>query len=523
MVAGEQTWTWAQCVEQAQARACWYAADREARHATGPPHVGLLLPNVAEFAFWLSAAALGRFTLVGLNPTRRGAELARDVRATACDLVLTDATGTATLTGLDLGGARVCQIASFTDLPTGARVDAAAEPDDLLLLIFTSGTTASPKAVRCSQRKIAWSALGVAMRTELTAADIGYVSMPLFHSGAIISGWGPTLAVGATLVLRERFSASAFLPDVRRHGATYAHYVGTPLSYVLAQPPQPDDADNPLQRVFGNEGAPADLERFATRFGCRVLDGFGSSEGGISITRTPDTPAGSLGVGVGTVHVLDPVTGRRCARAVLGGDGRLRNAEASVGELVGLDGPGLFEGYWDSPDEDRARLRDGHYWSGDLGYQDEAGFLWFAGRGTDRLRIGGENLPAAPIARLLARHPYIVEAVVYPVPDPVAGDQLMVAVVPADGFDPVGLAAWVAAQDDAASTWVPRYLRVAQDLPRTATGKVLVRTLARVRWLAGTGQVWCRDGSELPLRPFTTADAAQLAGAVESSGRVLVE
>ncbi len=517
-----QVWTWAQCVDAALARAHWYLADRRERGATGPAHVGVLLENTPEFAFWLYAAALGRFTVVGLNPTRRGEELAGDVRATDCDLVLTDAAGRERLSDLDLGVARALDAAALT-LPTQRTELPAAEPDDLFLLVFTSGTTGSPKAVRCSQRKITWSALGVAMRVELAPADVTYVSMPLSHSGAVIAGWGPTLAVGATLALRERFSASSFLSDVRAHGATFAHYVGTPLSYVLAQPAADDDADNPLQRLFGNEGAPADLERFGTRFGCRVLDGFGSSEGGISISRTPDTPTGSLGRGVGTVHVLDAATGERCPTAEFDRDGRLTNADQAVGELVGLDGPGLFEGYWNAPEDNAARLRDGHYWSGDLGYEDADGFLYFAGRGTDRLRVGGENFPAAPVARLLVRHPQVVEAVVYPVPDPVAGDQVMAAIVPADGFDPVGFAAWVAAQPDASSTWVPRYLRVAAELPRTPTGKVLVRELARRRWGPGVGEVWCRDGREATLRRFTDDDEHDLTGAFAVSGRVLVE
>jgi hypothetical protein len=96
-------------------------------------------------------------------------------------------------------------------------------------------------------------------------------------------------------VLRRKFSASQFLPDVRHYGATYANYVGKPLSYVLATPERPDDADNPLRAVYGNEGAPADVERFARRFGTVVQDGFGSTEGGIAIGRTPDTPPGALG------------------------------------------------------------------------------------------------------------------------------------------------------------------------------------------------------------------------------------
>jgi fatty-acyl-CoA synthase len=481
--------------------------------------VGVLLENVPEYSFWLAAAALGRFVLVGLNPTRRGDDLGADVRATYCHLVLTDAAGAQVLDGLDLGGAEVVVAEAEAYSPAPLPADEA-QVDDLYLLIFTSGTMGAPKAVRCSQGKIATFGYAMVMRTELTADDVSYVSMPLFHSNAVIAGWAPSLAIGATVVLRRKFSASQFLPDVRRYGATYANYVGTPLSYVLAQPERPDDADNPLQRVFGNEGAPADLDRFAARFDCRVLDGFGSTEGGISITKNPDTPPGALGVGVGDIRVLDPETGEECPPAVFDHQGRLTNAQVAVGELVNLDGLGGFEGYWEAPEDSAHRARDGRYWSGDLGYRDADGFLYFAGRSVDRLRVGGENFPAAPVARLLGRHPDVVEVVVYGIPDPVAGDQVMAAVVPAHGFDPAGFAQWAAEQPDCSPQWVPRFVRVVPDPPRTATGKVVARSLAAERWDAP--DVWFRVGDELTLRPVTAADAAALREAFASSGRALL-
>jgi fatty-acyl-CoA synthase len=508
------SWSWAEHTAEAAARAAWYATSRVDRGASGPPHIGVLLENVPEYSFWLAAAALGRFVLVGLNATRRGEQLALDVRGTSCDLVLTDRP--ALFEGLDLGGAVVQdpQIAyAPADLPAGMAAN-----DDLYLLIFTSGTTGAPKAVCCSQGKIATQGLGLVQRVGLGPEDISYVSMPLFHSNAVIAGWSPTLAVGATIALRRKFSASSFIDDCRAVGATYANYVGTPLSYVLAQPPRPDDADNPLVRVFGNEGAPADLTRFAERFGCDVMDGFGSTEGGISISRTPDTPIGSLGRGVGDVRVLDSETGVEKAVAVFSGDGRLLNAEDAVGELVNLDGPFAFEGYWNAPEDTAHRNRDGKYWSGDLGYRDADGFLYFAGRSLDRLRVGGENFPAAPVVRLLTRHPAVVEAVVYAVPDATAGDQLMAAVVPADGFDPAAFAEWVGAQADASATWVPRYLRVSAELPRTATGKIVVRALAQDRW--DGPDVWVRDGAT--MRPFDADDRAALEKAFADSGRPLL-
>jgi fatty-acyl-CoA synthase len=504
-----RSWTWAEHTAEAAARAAWYAE----RPVEGPRHVGVLLENVPEYSFWLAAAALGRFVLVGLNSTRQGDALAADVRSTACDLVLTDRPEL--LAGLDLGGAEVLD--PHRDYPAAELPADEAAPEDLYLLIFTSGTTGAPKAVRCSQGKIAMMGLGLVMRVGLSEEDTAYASMPLFHSNAIVTAWTPAMATGMTLALKRRFSASRFVDDCREVRATYANYVGTPLSYVLAQPERPDDADNPLRKVFGNEGAPSDLQRFAARFGCEVIDGFGSTEGGLSITRTPDTPPGALGVGVGDVRVVGP-DGAERPRAVLDAQGRLTNPEEAVGELVNADGLMFFEGYWDAPEDTEQRSRNGWYWSGDLGYRDEAGFLWFAGRSLDRLRVAGENFPAAPVARLLTSHPAVVEAVVYAVPDPTAGDQVMAAVVPAEGFDPQELLDWFAGHPDAATPWLPRYLRVSDDLPRTPTGKLVVRRLATQRW-DGEG-VWVRDGDV--VRPMTDADRTALEAAFAASGRSLV-
>src|SRR5262249_57101749 len=119
-------------------------------------------------------------------------------------------------------------------------------PDDLLMLIFTSGTSGEPKAVRCTHGKIAVPGRMLAGRFGLGTGDTVYVSMPMFHSNAVMAGWAVGLAAGAAIALRRRFSASGFLPDVRAFGATYASYVGKPLSYVLATPERDAAADNPL-------------------------------------------------------------------------------------------------------------------------------------------------------------------------------------------------------------------------------------------------------------------------------------
>ena len=256
----DDTWTWREVVDAARVRAGWMDAVAPRDADRDRAHVGVLMANRPEYVWLLGAAALSDAVLVGLNPTRRGAELARDVAHTACDVVLVEPELAPLLDGLDLGGVPVVDVTSgawqdalapHADAPLP---DAPGRADDPFVLVLTSGTTSAPKAVVCSTGKIAYQGSVVPLLVELTADDTTYVCMPLFHSNAIIAGWAPTLAVGATLAIAPRFSASGFLADVRRYGATYANYVGTPLSYVLAQPPRPDDADLPAARGVRQRG-----------------------------------------------------------------------------------------------------------------------------------------------------------------------------------------------------------------------------------------------------------------------------
>ena len=303
--------------------------------------------------------------------------------------------------------------------------DATVDDDTLLMLIFTSGTSGDPKAVNVTQAKVAFPGVFLSERFGLRPDDVAYLSMPMFHSNAIMAGWGPALASGATMALARRFSASGFLADVRRHGATYANYVGKPLTYIMATPERPDDADNPLRLVFGNEANERDIAEFGRRFGCVVVDSYSSTENAVIVQRTEDMPPGSLGRPLDGVKVLDPETMAETPDAEFGPDGRLLNADEATGELVNTQGAGAFAGYYKDPDAEAERMRGGMYWSGDLAYRDADGFVYFAGRTADWLRVDGENIAAAPVERILLRHPAISEAAVYAVPDESVGDQLM--------------------------------------------------------------------------------------------------
>ncbi len=399
--------------------------------------------------------------------------------------------------------------------PLPDRLAVGVDEDSLGYLIFTSGTSGAPKACRCTHGRLARIGIIVAQMFSLTVDDVCYVSMPLFHSNALMAGLAPALAAGATIALPTggRFSASGFLADVRRHGVTYFNYVGKPLSYILATPEQPDDAENSLVRVFGNEGAEADIVRFGERFGCVVVDSYGSTEGGATVQRTPDTPRGALGRGPEGTMVVDPETGAESPRARFDADGVLVNSEEAVGELVSMGGASGFEGYWRNDDAEVARLRNGWYWTGDLAYRDEAGFFYFAGRSDDWLRVDGENFAAAPVARILERHPDVVLAVVYAVPDVVVGDQVMAALQlrPGAEFDAQEFARFLGAQSDLGTKWAPRFVRVCPELPITATSKVLVRTLRADRWNS-VDPVWWRPGRGAagPFQPLQATDVSEM-------------
>ncbi|MGE5287508.1 MAG: AMP-binding protein [Micromonosporaceae bacterium] len=537
LMSGEERFTWAQMVAAARVRARLTDAicgTRPAGRSAGEPgrawHIGILLDNTPEYVFWILAATLSGNVVVGINPTRRGSELAADIRHTDCDMIVTDAEHVGLIDGLDTGISR--ERILITGQPAYADLLAAAEspagevqgpgPTQTLLLLFTSGSTGAPKAVICSQGRLTRIARVSAPLFDITAESVTYAAMPLFHGNSIMANLAPAVATGAAIALRPKFSASGFLPDIRRYGVTYVNYVGRALAYVLATPERPEDADNPLRLAFGTEASARDMAEFGRRFGCRVLENYGSSEGAISIQKAPGTPPSALGLppeGM-DVAICDPGTGRECPRARLSPQGRLLNPGEAIGEIVGRNVASAFEGYYKNQAADEARVRGGWYWSGDLGYRDEAGFFYFAGRDADWLRVDSENFAAAPVERIIARFPDVVMCAVYPVPDPRTGDQVMASVElsPSAAFRPEQFEAFLADQPDLGTKWAPRFVRVVTAMPLTATSKVDKAALRREIWLT-SDPVWWRPDRALCYKPLTCEDKARIRSDFGAAGR----
>ena len=526
LVAGDDRWTWREVVERSATVARWLGA----RRRPGPFHVGVLLDNTPDYLFTLFGAALAGAAVVGINNTRRGSELSRDIRHTDCQLVVTDSTHSELLEGLDLGGVPVVLTddrAWLTDDPGPTRQGAAAElppgpaAEDLFVLIFTSGSTGAPKAVRMSHGRAAGMAAG---STWLNRDDVLYSAMPLFHGNALNAIVFPALASGATIVLRPRFSASQFMPDIRRHGATFFSTVGRALSFVLATPASPQDRDNRVKFALAPESSPADMRAFRDRFGISCFAGYGSSENALIMTPVSGMPADALGVPQqGTdAAVVDPETLEELPAARFDETGRMLNPGEAIGELVGRNVVGRFEGYYNNPEADAERTRNGWYWSGDLGYRDGEGIFFFAGRSGEWLRVDAENFACAPVERILGRFPPVRGAAVYAVPDErTADDQVMVAfeLHAGRGFDPEDFAAFLDEQADLGTKWAPRYVRLTT-LPVGATNKIDKKPLKAERWYTDDPIFW-RPGPRGAYRPFTSADLQALETRFREHGRTM--
>jgi fatty-acyl-CoA synthase len=525
---GDRVWTHREYYEES----CRFAnLFRDRLPTDRPPHVAVLLDNTPDYLFAFGGAALIGGGIVGLNHTRRGEHLLRDAEHTHCGLVVTEPRHQALLESIAGSLPPVLVATRFADgddpapvlgSPLEAALDASAttdpgiEPDvdSIWALIFTSGTSDAPKAVICSQRRLMVTGNRMSMLMDLTRDDTGYVCMPLFHSNAVQVGWAPSIVIGASVGLARRFSASRWLRDIRHYGSTYFNYTGKPLAYLLAQPEQPDDADNPLRVAFGNEGSPEVVERFARRFGVEVIDAYGATEGGIAVNRDAEQRAGALGLAPENIKIVDD-DGNEKPRAEYDADGRLANAADCVGEIVNTAGVGPFEGYYNNTEATGKTTRFGWYWSGDLGYLDADRYLFFAGRNADWIRVDGENFPAGPIEETLRDAPGVILAAVYGVPDDQAGDQVMAGLVLREGatFDGAAFAQWIDAQPSIGPKWRPRYVRVMREPPTTGTFKIVKRTLVHQKFRPDRvdgDPLFVRGRGDDTYREFDESDAAAL-------------
>jgi carnitine-CoA ligase len=421
---------------------------------------------------WLALPTLGAVT-VSANPRSAPAEIAGMVRQVSPRAMISD-TGLAPLVdaavserpGLSVldcdrvvGGAAAGNAAELTDAAVG--------PDDLAVLIPTSGTTGRSKLVMQTHRAYAMAGEGFPFWMGLTAADRLMTSLPLFHINAPAYSVMGSLACGAGLVLLPRFSASGFLDAARRHGATEFNAIGAMLEILMRQPSRPDDADTPLRLCY--TGPAPERERqieIERRFGIRIVVGYAMSESPYGLIWARGTrPFGTLGA-----TRQHPVLGTVNEARVVGPDGRVLSP-GETGEIE-LRNPVVTPGYWGMPEETAALRHDGWLRTGDLATVGGDGTYTFVARQKEVLRRRGENLSPLEVEEILEAHPAVLECAVVGVESELSEDEVKAFVVPADGAGVSFPELRAFAAERLAAFKVPRYWQLIDELPRTPTARV---------------------------------------------------
>ncbi len=339
-----------------------------------------------------------------------------------------------------------------------------ADAEDVAACLYTSGTTGRSKGAMLTHRNLLANIQSFREILHATEEDVFLAVLPMFHAFAATVLFLEPLSLGATIVVEPRFAPDLVLKAIAEHRVTL--FAGVPTMFaVLAGLPRPA-ADVSSWRLCISGGAPlppAVLEAFEAKYGVPIYEGYGPTECAPVLTVNPP-----LGVRkIGSVGPAIPQVELR----IVDEDGRPLPV-GEVGEIVAR-GPNVMKGYLNRPRETAEVLRDGWYYTGDLGRVDTDGYYYIVDRKTDLILVGGLNVYPREVELALASHPAVAEAAVIGIPDPVRGEAPKALVVLREGrpADPQELLQWC--RQRLANYKVPRTIAFVSQLPKTVTGKIL--------------------------------------------------
>jgi crotonobetaine/carnitine-CoA ligase len=360
------------------------------------------------------------------------------------------------------------------------------DPADLMAYMYTSGTTGASKGVLVSHAH-AYTYASREDQDRPRSGDRILVTLPLFHLAGQWYGVYQALIHESRCVVEPGFSVSGFWPTVRRHGITVTVTLGAMAELLQQRPPQPDDADNPLELAVMAPLA-SDVEGFRRRFGVQVASVYGMSEIGVVLNGPPES-----------------IVGGECGFPREGYTLRLVDSAGQdvptgeTGELwVRPEEPlTVMRGYHNLPEKTAETLVDGWVHTGDAFRADAEGRLYFSDRMKDALRRRGENVSSFEVESVINSHPGVYESAVVAVPSELTEDEIKAVVVPQEGatVDPEELIRFLV--DRMPYFMVPRYVQFAETLPKTPTQKVHKHVL---REAGVTGDVWDREAAGIVLR-----------------------
>ncbi len=352
--------------------------------------------------------------------------------------------------------------------------DGGCGPDDVALVLHTSGTTSRPKKVPLAHRNLVVSAQNIVATYELSPEDVSLCVMPLFHIHGLVASTLATLLSGGTVVVPPRFNALNLWRVVQDHRATWFSAVPSMHEALLKRARSKDSGDG---GVLGREGlrfirsssAPLStgtMLEMEERFGVPVVEAYGMTEAAHQMASNPLPPGtrvpGSVGQGTGVrIGTMDE-------------EGSLQPPGAT-GEVV-IQGPSVIEGYEDNPQANADSFTDGWFRTGDQGFLDDQGYLTLVGRIKELINRSGEKVSPVEIDDVLLSHPAVSEAVAFGIPHATHGEAPAAAVVLNAQTSQRQLVAYC--REHMADFKVPRVIHIVDAIPRTATGKVQRRIVA---------------------------------------------
>jgi acyl-CoA synthetase (AMP-forming)/AMP-acid ligase II len=344
------------------------------------------------------------------------------------------------------------------------------DPEDVALVLHTSGTTSRPKQVPLRHRNLLASARTIVATYDLSAGDISLCVMPLFHVHGLVASTLAALLAGGTVIVPARFSAGRFWQDAQRYGATWYSAVPTIHQILLARAeedaPPAGSASLRFARSCSSALAPAVMRALEERFGAPVLEAYGMTEASHQMASNPLPPGrrvpGSVGLATGVrIGIMDNA-------------GALRPA-GTAGEVV-IRGESVTGGYHNNPEANAGAFTNGWFRTGDQGVLDEEGYLYLTGRLKEMILRGGENIAPREIDEVLLTHPAVAEAITFGVLDEKYGEEVAAAVVLRQPATPEEILAYCKTR--LAAFKAPKTIYITEQIPRTATGKIQRRVVA---------------------------------------------
>ncbi|MEA2272970.1 MAG: long-chain acyl-CoA synthetase [Solirubrobacteraceae bacterium] len=435
--------------------------------------VSQFLPNSLEFleAWWAILKAGAVFGPI--NPANTTPEVAYVLDHSKAVALVTDARG-AEVIAPERDGLEALKHVITIDEGGDLTLDSLAERggtvptpdrggDDLVAILYTSGTTGKPKGAMLTHANVLANAAMAAELVPLGPGERVGMMLPLFHANAQIVTCVIPMTIGCEVVMWERFSASTFWETVDKFKPVTLSAVPTILAAVLNTPNAPS-GDNSLRYIICG-AAPLSrelLEAFQERFDIRILEGYGLTETTCVSSINPyygERKAGSIGMAVRgqQMKIVDP-------------DGKTVS-DGELGEII-IKGPNVMPGYLNNPEANAESIRDGWLHTGDVGYVDSDGYFFIVDRSKDMIIRGGENIYPREIEEVLYEHPGILECAVIGIPDEVRGEEVLAVVSPKEGaeLDADELKEWAA--ERLAKFKVPKQFEIRPELPKTATGKI---------------------------------------------------